>query len=464
LIGVNSVSGTGSHESPDGLPAARKVRLWHFVVLPTLAMGLVIIVSRLLEAYVIADLGSAATDAFNIARTVLISLLMTSLIGWLAISYRRQYEAELEERNKTLEATRDFLSRIIEGSGEAIVTLDADERVTSWNRAAEVIYGWSSDEMLGQPFDRIVPAEPEAQSERERVHELIRSGETLRDYQATRLHKDGSRVTVRITRSPLYDRSARYVGSTGIVRDVTEVSKMETRLREQERLAAVGELAAQVAHEVRNPLAGIRGACELLMSGNQRLERNQEIAAEVVQQIDRLNRTVGDLLLFARPTDVRPRPTDLHELIDRVAAVLAEDPQAQGVKLERHYTSKLPAVSVDPQQLEQVFFNVLLNASQAMEHSGMIDIRTEMNLESVQVTIRDSGPGIPEKAAADIFKPFYTTRAQGTGLGLAIVNKIVQAHQGTIDAGRSPEGGAEFRIRLPLTQDLPSEPAEATKS
>jgi len=449
-MSVGVVSDTGASGSSRGWAKARRVRLWHFIVLPTLGMALAIIASRLLEAYVVVNLGPAVRDGFNLARTAVIGLLMASLIGWLAIRYRRQYEAELEERNKALEATRDFLSRIIEGSGEAIVTLDADERITSWNRAAEVIYGWSSDEMLGRTFDRIMPPDPDAQRDRQRVRELVRSGQTVRDYQATRVRKDGARITVRITRSPLYDRSARYVGSTGIVRDVTEVSRMEARLREQERLAAVGELAAQVAHEVRNPLAGIRGACELLLAGNQKLERNQEIASEVLQQIDRLNRTVGDLLSFARPTEMQPRPTDLHDLIDRVAGVLAEDPQAQNVKLERRYASELPAMNVDPQQLEQVFFNILLNASQAMDYAGTITICTTLNGDAVQVTIGDSGPGVPEQVAADIFKPFFTTRAQGTGLGLAIVNKIIQAHQGTIDAGRASEGGAEFRIRLPV--------------
>jgi len=449
-MSVGVVSDTGASGSSRGWAKARRVRLWHFIVLPTLGMALAIIASRLLEAYVVVNLGPAVRDGFNLARTAVIGLLMASLIGWLAIRYRRQYEAELEERNKALEATRDFLSRIIEGSGEAIVTLDADERITSWNRAAEVIYGWSSDEMLGRTFDRIMPPDPDAQRDRQRVRELVRSGQTVRDYQATRVRKDGARITVRITRSPLYDRSARYVGSTGIVRDVTEVSRMEARLREQERLAAVGELAAQVAHEVRNPLAGIRGACELLLAGNQKLERNQEIASEVLQQIDRLNRTVGDLLSFARPTEMQPRPTDLHDLIDRVAGVLAEDPQAQNVKLERRYASDLPAMNVDPQQLEQVFFNILLNASQAMDYAGTITICTTLNGDAVQVTIGDSGPGVPEQVAADIFKPFFTTRAQGTGLGLAIVNKIIQAHQGTIDAGRASEGGAEFRIRLPV--------------
>jgi signal transduction histidine kinase len=117
-------------------------------------------------------------------------------------------------------------------------------------------------------------------------------------------------------------------------------------------------------------------------------------------------------------------------------------------------------MSLDPQQLEQVFFNVLLNASQAMDYAGTITIRTMLNGDAVQVTIRDSGPGTPEQVAADIFKPFFTTRAQGTGLGLAIVNKIVQAHQGTSDASRASAGGAEFRIRLPVAPEIPGGPAE----
>jgi two-component system sensor histidine kinase HydH len=252
-----------------------------------------------------------------------------------------------------------------------------------------------------------------------------------------------------MTWSPFHGAGGDYEGSTTIVRDVSSLLEMERRLREQDRLAAVGRLAAQVAHEIKNPLAGIRGACEVMMV---RLteQRGQEIAEEVVRQIDRLNRTVEDLLLFARPVMTRPRPTDMHELIDQVLAVMLEEPNARTLKVVRDYAPQMPLLNVDPEQMQQVMFNVLLNASQAMGYEGAMTVGTRLDDTRATVTVSDSGPGIAEDTIDNIFEPFYTTRAQGTGLGLAIVKKIVQSHRGTVEALASSQGGAEFQIHLPL--------------
>jgi len=427
----------------------KRVRVWHFLVLPTVGMAGAIVAAHLADYLIQPVPDSLGHDLFQISRTVLISLIMAAQIAWLAIAYRRQFEERLKARNEELEATREFLTRIIEGSAEAIVTVDAGQRIASWNLAAERIYGWKADEMIGHSLERLLPAGQAAREEVRRVDDQVRQGRTLRDYQTTHVRKDGTRITVRMTWSPFHGAGGRYEGSTTIVRDVSSLLEMERRLREQDRLAAVGRLAAQVAHEIKNPLAGIRGACELMMV---RLEeqRGHEIAEEVVRQIDRLNRTVEDLLLFARPMTARPQPTDMHELIDRVLAVLLEEPKARTMNVVRDYAPDMPLLDVDPEQMQQVMFNVLLNASQAMGYKGTMTVGTRLDDTRATVLVSDSGPGIAEDAIDNIFEPFYTTRAQGTGLGLAIVKKIVQSHRGTIEATASSEGGAEFQIHLPL--------------
>lgn len=431
-------------------PFPRQVRLWHFVVLPAVAMGVVLLLARLLGGAV-AALGPAAVEVYEASRAAIISVVMASLIAWLAIRYRRQYERALQARNKALEETRDFLASIIEGSGEAIVTLDADDRITSWNEAAESIFGWSAEEMVGQSVERVLPPDEEIRAHRRDVEARLRRGETVRDVETTRLRKDGTTVVVRMTRSPLYDASGRFVGSCGIVLDVTEEKEMRTRLVEQERLAAVGELAAQVAHEIRNPLAGIHGACELIFSGYAASDPHSEVGREVLRQIDRLNRTVEELLLFARPQALHRTPTDLHDLIDRVLGMVKEDPRSKAVVVRKGYDAALPLLEIDPRQMEQVLFNVVLNAVQIMDHRGTITVETALRDGQARVTIRDSGPGISAEAAGLVFKPFFTTRAQGTGLGLALVKKIVLAHRGTVTASNAEGGGAEFCIRLPAT-------------
>jgi len=427
----------------------RGVRLWHFIVLPAIGMGVAIGVFRALDAYAFTDLGPLAASAWPIVRTLLITLLMASLIAWLALKHKGEYEAELDARNAVIVSTRDFLQSVIEGSGEAIVTLDSEGRVTSWNRAAERIYGWTAREMAGQSVERVLPDDPEARADWERSMRALREGGTIRDSETTRIRRDGVPITVRITRSPLEDPSGRYVGSTAIIRDVTDLKEMEARLLDRERLAAVGELAAQVAHEIKNPLAGIRGACEILSAGYRNGDPKNEMAVEVIRQVDRLNRTVEELLLFARPKELHPSPTNIHEVLDRTLGVLLEDPRTHGIEVVRRYADPMPILRVDPQQIEQVLFNVLLNAFQAVDYRGRITVTTRVNGAAARVAIHDTGPGIPAGIEERIFKPFFTTRAQGCGLGLAIVRNLVQAHGGSIRAATPPGGGAEFTITLP---------------
>jgi PAS domain S-box-containing protein len=426
------------------------IRLRHFIILPALAMGAVILVSRAVEIAVADRLAPFGTEVFQVSRTIVISLVMASVLAWLAIAYRRRYETELQARNKELEETRDFLSSIIRDSAEGIVTLDVDERITSWNRAAGRIFGWRADEVVGQGVARMLPDDPSILKARRRVGERLRAGETVRDHETTRVRKDGKPIAVRISWSPLYDASRRHVGSMGIVLDVTAQRDMRERLVERERLAAVGELAARVAHEIRNPLAGIRAACEVLFTSNESTGNTKEVGQEVLHQIDRLNQTVSELLQYAAPRTIEAASTDVNALIDRVLALFREDPAARGVRFEREFAADLPRVEIDARQFEQVLYNLLINAAQAMEHRGSISVATALDDGGLEVRVRDTGPGLPEEAVDRLFKPFYTTRTEGTGLGLAIAKKIVVSHGGTIQASNLPEGGAEFRIRLPL--------------
>lgn len=426
------------------------VRVWHFIVLPASAMGLLIWVSREIDFLVLPwFMRNGYPDVYLGLRSVVVALMMSSLIAFLAFSYRSAYEAKLQARNEVLEATREFLTRIIEGSAEAIITRDIAGRVTSWNPAAEAIYGWSAEEMLGQGVERIIPSNVNDAAERERLEARLSAGESVRGYEARRLRKDGKGITVSITTSPLYDRQGRRVGSAGIVRDITELKEMEARLLERERLAAVGELAAMVAHEVRNPLAGIRGGCELMLEGYPEGDPKHEIGREVLHQVDRLNRTVQDLLMFARPKAMDPVPTDVHGLIERLVHVLQEDDENQRIAFEREYGENVPVVVVDARQMEQVFLNLMLNACQAMHHQGVVTIETRTLGTEVEVVVRDSGPGIAADKLEHIFKPFFTTRSQGTGLGLSICKKIVDAHGGRIEASSPSGGGARFTVTLP---------------
>lgn len=429
---------------PDG------VRLRHFIIIPATTMALLIALFRGVDRLVDDAPDLFAGSVYPVLRTIVIGLGMVSVIASLMVRHRREYEARLQKRTDDLEATKDFLSNVIESSGEAIITLDADWRTTSWNRAAENIYGWSFKEMAGQTLDRLLPPGPEFEQEKGRAIEKVPAGRTLRHYETSRVRKDGGEITVHVTHAPLFDASGRFVGSTVTSHDVTEVKKLWARLREQERLASLGQLAAAVAHEVKNPLAGIRGACDILAKGYGEDDRRFELGQEVLRQVDRLTHTVRDLLLFARPKTKKPVPTDIHLVLERVLKLIREDPQSRLVEVERLYDLDMPLLHVDPQQVEQVFFNVVVNAHEAMNYRGTLTVTTEQRDAEARVVIRDTGRGIPLDAAEKVFEPFFTTRTRGSGLGLAIVKNIVQAHGGTVTATSPVEGGTEIAITFPM--------------
>ena len=423
------------------------MRLWHFLALPTLAMPMVILGFELLER-----LAGIPRDheLYGLVRTIVISAAMAGLIGVLAYNYRRRFEIQLAERNRDLEATRDFLTAIIQGSGEGVITCDEEDRVISWNRAAEAIYGFTSEEMTDRRIAGLFGSRDPGRVEWEAMADRLRAGETVRHFQAEQVRKDGRHITVDITRSPLVDAKGRHRGSVSLVDDVSEIKEMERRLRRQERLAAVGQLAASVAHEIKNPLAGIRGACEIIDGKLEAGAAEKELTAEVLREVDRLNRTVTDLLDFARPRVKHAVSSDLHEILDAVVALALEDPRARNVVIERDYDDALPRVKVDPHQMEQVFLNLLLNAFQAVDYRGRVRLATHLNARFAVVRVADDGCGVEPGSAQRIFEPFFTTRARGSGLGLAIVRNLVGDHGGRIELAESEGRGAAFDVFLPM--------------
>ncbi len=428
---------------PDG------VRVWHFILIPPVGMALVLGGFRLVDQLMASHLlDPAAGEAYKTVRTILIGLSMASIIAFLALRYRTGYERQIQSRNEALEATRDFLTRVIEGTADAIIVRDAAGLITSWNPAAEAIFGWSALEMLGRPAVRLVATGDASVSAVKRIDAALREGKTLRNLETSGLRKDGTPITFSLTVAPIYDAADAFAGTTGIVRDVTTVKALQLQLLERERLAAIGELAAMVAHEVRNPLAGIRGGCEILLEGYPDGDTRHDIGVEIIHQVDRLSRTVHDLLLFARPKAMDLVPTDLHVLIDRILRVLGDDPETGDIEVVRDFGDDIPIIQADGRQMEQVFMNLVLNAIQVMNHKGRVTIATRTLARQVVVTVSDTGPGIPQEKIAKIFEPFFTTRAQGTGLGLAIVKKIVEAHGGRIEAASLPGSGARFTATL----------------
>ena len=239
---------------------------------------------------------------------------------------------------------------------------------------------------------------------------------------------------------------------------MTSEVERDRELEEKRRLAALGEMAARVAHEVKNPLAGMRGALQVLASRRPAGDPEKEVLGEVVAHIDRLDTTVKDLLSFSRPSEVHLEPTRPDDVVQAALSLLRDAPEMKGVRLEFLPTGA-PEAALDRQQMVQVLTNLVQNAVQALRpgDDATVTVGTGATADGrcAEFTVRDRGPGIPAAARGRIFTPFFTTKARGTGLGLAISRKIVEAHAGSMEFECPGDGGTLFRVRLPLESAPP---------
>lgn len=229
-----------------------------------------------------------------------------------------------------------------------------------------------------------------------------------------------------------------------------ELRDSQAHLRRADRLSALGEIAAGLAHEIQNPLAGVKGALEIITSRVAPGTPEAEFADIGGKELARLEGLVSEFLAYARPHDPALRPTDVHEIVERVAALLHAQAEKKPVTLVLERPAAMPRLSIDPEQITQVIFNVVLNAIQATPPGGQIRITEFAEPGWVVIDVIDEGPGIAPEHALRLFDPFFTTKPRGTGLGLAISQRIVAAHRGTIEALPGAPSGSVFRIRLPL--------------
>ncbi len=227
----------------------------------------------------------------------------------------------------------------------------------------------------------------------------------------------------------------------------------EEQLRRADRLSALGELSAGLAHEVKTPLASIRGTAEIL-AGAATPEEREEFSGILLTEVDRLNRVVMDFLDFARPQGVRESRADLNQAAREVLRLVAREAEQHGVVLEEELGGDLPEVAVDPEQLRQVILNLAVNAIQAQPEGGRIRVRTVRGGEEVVLTVADAGPGIPAELTERIFEPFFTTREQGTGLGLSIVKKILANHGASIMIVGESGQGTTVTVRLAVAEQM----------
>jgi signal transduction histidine kinase len=343
-------------------------------------------------------------------------------------AYRR-LEARIGDLDHELAVTNDYLSNLLEGMSDGVIAVDTAGRVVRFNRAAAVTLGYTADEVEGQSFEQIF-GRPFAVGQRE--------GTALRA-------KSGRQVPVSERDAPIDDRRGRRLGWVKVFQDLSELHALREQVRQIDRLAAIGEMAATVAHEIRNPLGGIKGFAAFLAQDTPESDPRRRLVDKIIEGARRLDLVVNELLEYTRPVDLRLRPVSCAAI---VGAALAEVDCDRGRIL---IVSELdPAIRVlaDADKLRQVLVNIVVNAVQSIGERGEISLRAEADAGEVTLICEDTGCGMPPEALAKVFSPFYTTKERGTGLGMAVALKIVEGHGGSI-AVRSEAGqGTTFAIRL----------------
>jgi two-component system CheB/CheR fusion protein len=329
---------------------------------------------------------------------------------------------------------------------QAAIVATTDQRgiITYVNDKFCQISKYSREELIGQDH-RIINSGYHPKEYFRELWRTIAQGGVWRGELRNRA-KDGSIYWVDTTIVPFLDNDGRPRQYLAIRSDITQRKAAEARLREQEALTQLGQLAAVVAHEVRNPLAGLRGSLQILESRLPKGMREREIIGPMIQRIDGLSKTVEDILLFARPQPPRLRPVDVRTIIsEAVASARASAPDLCRVSI----TGDDAVVRADPDMLRAVLLNLLLNACQASNGQD-VEIVTRADRDSGRVEVRDRGPGIADDVREKIFAPFFTTKSSGTGLGLPIVKRLMEMQGGAVDLRPRGGGGTVAEIVLPV--------------
>lgn len=414
------------------------VMLGLFVRMPQYPLGASLVVTLLTVtgAWLSPPGGDVLLGIVNRGLT-LIGIWVTA---WLVAGYTR-VGRELDRSIKDLADTNFALEQ-----AAILAVTDVKGRITYANDRFCEISKYSREELIGQD------------------HRLINSGyhskEFISDLWRTIAHgriwrgeirnraKDGTFYWVDTTIVPFLDDRGKPYQYMAIRYDITERKRSEALLREQEALARLGEMAAVVAHEVKNPLAGIRGALQVIGGRMSESSRDRAIVGDIVARLDSLNEIVHDLLVFARPREVKPAPVSLAELVEGTAALLRKDPAYATVDVR--ITGARPTIHADAEQLQVVFLNLLLNAAQASGTGGEVRVEISAADGSSRVRIVDFGPGISPEIRSRIFEPFFTTKHRGTGLGLPTARRVIERHHGTIQFECPAGGGTIVTVTLPV--------------
>ncbi len=346
-------------------------------------------------------------------------------------------------RNQSLKELQD--TKFALDQSAIVATTDVEGKITNVNEKFCQISGYSEAELLGRDH-RIINSDYHPKEFFRQLWIMIARGEVWNGEVRNRA-KNGEIYWVDTTIVPFLDDHGKPYQYMAIRFEISERKRAEARLREQETLARLGEMAAVVAHEVKNPLAGIRGALQVIGGRMEAGAQERAVIDDIQTRIDALNEMVQDLLVFARPTPPKMAPSAVTTLLAGTVAQLRRDPAWTDVEVV--VSDEGPTLRMDAAQIQVALFNLLLNAAQAMNGKGRVDVTVETSDAWCEIAVHDTGPGFNAGVRDKLFEPFFTTKHRGSGLGLATAKRVVEMHHGTLTAESGDGSGAVMLIRLP---------------
>ena len=401
------------------------------------------------------DFSAESYDSAFLFYTILVNMAAFYLVGYLSgflAEQTKKSQAELKETQLDLNKLEVLHESIINSITSGLIVLDDEERVILFNPTAEKILDVHSGQISGLTLGAAFPA---LEAHFQRVMKM-RPSANMPLFTDTIYHKpNGGKIFLRLSISPLRYGSTDKAGTILILQDVTEIKRIEENMKKVEELALVGEMAAGIAHEIRNPMASISGSIEVLKEGNWDSTQNR-LMTIVSREVDRLDKLINDFLLFARPKKSRLQTFDLNRIISESLKLFKNGQHwNENIRVMKHFKGSL-MIESDQNQIRQVLWNLFLNASDAMASGGTLHVTTGWVAErpgstckDVSIVVRDTGDGFAPGFLPRLFTPFFTTKDGGSGLGLATVKRIVDQLHGTVSGNNHPDGGAEIVIILP---------------
>jgi two-component system sensor histidine kinase HydH len=379
----------------------------------------------------------------DIRTTVVLSLviLLLGLGGLISLFWMHSYRIT----KQSLQDTSAFANEVVTHLPVGLIATDRLGRITFFNAAAANITGLSDVQAKGQAADQVLPEYLCG------LQKILDKGLSITEREMECTFSGGRTLPVSVSAARIVNEVGEFVGQILILRDLGEVRRLQEEIRRQEKLAALGGLAAGVAHEIRNPLSSIKGLAAYFAGQFEEGSEAKEATGVMIQEVDRLNRVITELLEFARPADVKRSLTDLTALLTRSLQLIQQDATARNIRIRLEPENSGCTAWIDPDRMAQCLLNLYLNAIQAMDNGGTLSVSCETDSAGlVNIRVNDTGKGIAPEHLGRIFNPYFTTKGKGTGLGLAIVHKIVEAHQGHLLVESSPGKGSTFTLQIPV--------------